>query len=90
MAKSLEDRLRELAKRGELNYVSLIPSPGGFSATYSPTTRVGHVFAEDIDPATALMLALKTAPVLMKETRRRKADIKVDIEDDPEVAELLS
>ena len=87
---SLENMLRKLAASGELNYVSLIPHASGFTATYSPTTRVGHVFAEDIDPATALMLALKNAPVLMKEARRRKADIKADIYEDPEVAEMLS
>jgi hypothetical protein len=85
MAKSLEDMLRDLAARGELSYLSIIPSPGGFEATYSPASKFGHVFARDADPATALMLALKNAPKLIGAARRSRV---VDI--DPEVAELLS
>ena len=80
MAKSLEDTLRQLAKSGELNYISLIPHAGSFAATYSPTTRIGHVFAEDPDPAKAIMMAIKNF--------RKPGHAAPEM--DPEVAELLS
>lgn len=82
MAKSLETLLRDIAKSGELNYISLIPHASGFAATYSPTTRIGHVFAEDPDPAKAIMMAIKNF--------RKPGHAEADIEADPEVAELLS
>jgi hypothetical protein len=60
---SLEDRIRELARKGELTYLSVIPHAGRngeiiFSATYSPAKKWGHSYGEDADPVLALEKAM--------------------------------
>lgn len=83
MAKSLDDTLRGLAKRGELTYLSILSNGDGFRATYSPATHWGHGFGEDpTDPVGAIQSAIKNF--------RKPGRAEADIEADPEVAELLS
>ena len=60
---SIEDRIRELAKKGELTHLSLIPriDRNGvitFSASYAPSKKWGHSYGEDADPVTAMEKAL--------------------------------
>jgi len=81
MPKSLEDTLHDLAKKGELTYFSIVPSPGGFEATYSPASKFGHSWAEDVDPVKAGLAAIG-------EMQRPRKSAK--LEDDPEVTEMLS
>lgn len=61
---TLEDRLRKLAKAGELNYLSLAPrSDGknflGFAAAYCPASGVGTGFGMDKDPVAAIEQAIR-------------------------------
>ncbi len=62
MALSLEDRLRQLAKAGELTYLSIVPcaGPGGvvFHASWSPASQWGSGMGRDADPVTAIFNAL--------------------------------
>lgn len=59
---TLEDRIRELAKKGELTHLSLIPRATKegikFSASYCPAKKWGHSYGEDADPVEALRKAM--------------------------------
>ena len=71
---TLEEQLRDCAKRGELNYLSIIPMRNGFSATYAPATHCGHGFGDHADPVEAIRLAIKD----WKPPRRKSAEPKID------------
>lgn len=58
---TLEDTLRDLAKRGEITHISLTPSGKGWRASFSPSSITGASFGEDRDPVNALLLALASA-----------------------------
>jgi len=47
---TLEDTLRDLAKRGEITHISLTPSAKGWRASFSPSSITGASFGEDRDP----------------------------------------
>jgi hypothetical protein len=74
---TLDERLREIAARGELTHLSLIPvagkgtAPGGvvFSASYSPASTWGHAICTHPDPVEALMMAIDEK---LPPERRRK------------------
>jgi hypothetical protein len=72
MSQSLEDTLRDLAKRGEISHISVAPSQNGkkFRASFTCCSKFGISFAEDDDPAKAIMLACTTAK--MKPQRAEK------------------
>jgi len=74
---TLEEQLRDCARRGELNYLSVIPRDprkgGGFSVTYSPATNCAHSFAEHGDPVEAM----KAAIAGWKPAKRSRAEPKV-------------
>lgn len=56
---SLEKLLRDAAKRGELNYLSLVFSHSGrFSAGLRPVTGQRLIIADSTDPVDALSTAL--------------------------------
>jgi hypothetical protein len=56
---TLEELIRHMAEKGELNYLSVIPVSGGrFSATFAPASGFGHSYAEHTDPVTALVSAI--------------------------------
>ena len=60
----IDDRLRDLAAKGQLNHLSIIShtSKDGtvtFRASFRNTKRDGQSLAEDSDPVTAIMLVLK-------------------------------
>lgn len=63
---TLEEVLRNLAAHGMITHISLVPSQNGKSwrASFAPSKTFGIIFAEDADPAKALLLALasKRAP----------------------------
>lgn len=80
---SLEDTIRDLAKRGEISHISLVPSQGGrmWRASFAMCSMWGVSHAEDADPVRAIMVALTTAK--MKKPRARiehREDEKPDIE----------
>lgn len=68
---SLEDTIRDLAKRGEISHISIVPSQNGkmWRASFAMCTMFGVSHAEDADPVRAIMLALTTAK--MKKPRAR-------------------
>jgi hypothetical protein len=72
---TLDERLRDIAARGELTYLSLIPVAGKgtdgvvWSASYSPASAWGHGMARHADPVEALMLAIDEK---LPPERRRK------------------
>jgi len=67
---TLEELIQETAKRGELNYLSLIPTRKGWSATYAKARNCEHTLATHADPVEALKAALAT--------RRRKPSSEID------------
>jgi hypothetical protein len=60
---SLDDVLRDIAARGELSHISLAPSQNGklWRASFAMCSHWGVSFAEDADPAKALILACTSA-----------------------------
>ena len=64
----LEEKLRALARNGELTYLSMIPVAGlgeygcTFVAQIAPASRFGHVEGRDGDPVKALVKALDALP----------------------------
>jgi hypothetical protein len=60
---TLEEVLRDLAKRGEISHISLTPSQDGklWRASFTMCSKFGASFAEDADPARAIILACTTA-----------------------------
>lgn len=61
---SLEDRLRELVKAGEMTYLSVAPCAGKgehgveFSACYSAASEWGHGMGRNVDIVEAIHLAI--------------------------------
>jgi hypothetical protein len=60
---SLEETIRDLAQRGEISHISLVPTAHGWRATFAACSIFGNSFAEDKDPCTAIMLACDTAKI---------------------------
>jgi hypothetical protein len=60
---NLEEVLRDLAKRGEISHISLVPSQNGklWRASFAMCSHFGISFAEDADPAKAIILACTSA-----------------------------
>lgn len=64
----LEIKLRQLAKNGELVYLSMVTVAGEgeygctFVAQVTPASRFGHVEGRDSDPVKALVNALDALP----------------------------
>ncbi len=58
---SLEDAIRDRAKKGELNYVSLAFTDRGWEVAYRGVTRDGSLTAH-YDPVCALLKALTGKP----------------------------
>ncbi len=85
---TVDDVLRDLAKRGEISHLSLVPSQGGklWRASFAMCSHFGVSFAEDADPAKAIILActsakLKKPRVSLSEKASRLATSAQDIED---------
>jgi hypothetical protein len=68
MTSELETKLRQIAKNGELTYLSMVPVAGlgeygcTFVAQVTPASRFGHVEGRDSDPVKALVNALDALP----------------------------
>jgi hypothetical protein len=64
----LETALRQLAKNGELCYLSVVPVAGKgengiiFTAQVSPASRFGHSEGRDAGPVKALLAAIDGLP----------------------------
>ena len=74
--------LRDLAARGELNHVSLMPSQDGkmWRASFAMCSKFGISFAEDADPAQAIILACTTAKLKPRPAERRPTSIDLEAE----------
>jgi hypothetical protein len=85
MTQTVDDVLRDLAKRGEISHISLTPSQSGkfFRASFAMTSLFGVSFAEDADPAKAIIKACLSAKL---KTRRKASTI---IHNDPEIDALM-
>lgn len=72
---NLEDTLRDLAKRGEISHISLVPSQNGkaWRGSFAMCSHFGVSFAEDADPVKAVLLACTTAKL---KKPRAKIDVK--------------
>lgn len=71
----LAEMIRAAAKSGNLTHIAVVPSQDGkmFRALFAPAKQFGVRYAEDADPVTALLLAMKqdvkpkrTAPLAAK------------------------
>lgn len=80
---NLEDLLRDLASRGELSHISLAPSQGGkmWRGAFAMCSKFGISYAEDKDPAQALVLAMTGAKM---KPRRASPTLKPEPEPEPE------
>lgn len=74
---NLEDTIREVLARGELNSLSVhfSATSGKFCASFTPTSVFGISFAEDPDPVKALHLALTTVKLKSKRTFVKDQDL---------------
>lgn len=72
---TLEDVIRDLAKRGEISHISLTPSQNGklWRGSFAMCSRFGISYAEDADPVKALIIACTTAK-LKPAPRMRRGD----------------
>lgn len=70
---SLEDVIRDLAKRGELNHISLTPSQNGklWRASFAMCSMFGISHAEDADPVKAIIVACTSAKTKPQRAPRR-------------------
>jgi hypothetical protein len=82
---SLEQRIRDLAARGEITHLSLTPRAKGWAATYTPASVMGVSFAEDGDPVKAIEAALDGIKLRRKPARKGH-----EPHDPPATAEELS
>src|ERR1035437_3239515 len=63
MTQTVDDVLHDLAARGEISHISLTPNSrgDGWCASFTMCSRFGTSFAEDPDPAQAIIRACATA-----------------------------
>ena len=75
---TLDELVRDLAKRGELTHLSLIPRGTGWSASYTAASPGGsYGTAEADDPVAALLAAV--ACVKLRKLSPKKARPEIDI-----------
>ena len=74
----LEEKLRALARNGELTYLSMIPVAGlgeygcTFVAQVTPASRFGYVEGRDSDPVQAIVNALDALPKSFVKEKKAK------------------
>lgn len=67
----LEDRIRLLAKRGEITHITLAPTgKNQWQASYRDSTSVGYRIQIADDPVSALMECLNSKAIEPKRSRR--------------------
>jgi hypothetical protein len=71
--KNLEEVIRDLAARGEITHLSVVPSQNGklWRASFAMCSKYGVSFAEDVDPVKALVLACTTAKMKARRAEKR-------------------
>lgn len=80
----LETKLRQLAKNGELTYLSIVPVAGigeygcTFVAQITPASRFGHVEGRDADPVAAIVNALDALPKPFVKEKVKRGGKKAD------------
>ena len=80
----LEEKLRALARNGELTYLSMIPVAGlgeygcTFVAQIAPASRFGHVEGRDADPVKAILIALDELPKAFVKEKVKRGGKKAD------------
>lgn len=79
MTATLETKLRELAARGEITHLSLVPRGSKWEATFAPASTFGITIVQHADPVTALTAALENT----KLKRRSTAGLKPTSEPEP-------
>jgi hypothetical protein len=90
MAQTVDDVLRDLAKRGEISHISLVPSQNGklWRASFAMCSKFGVSFAEDADPAKAIILACTSAKMKPRPAEKRHASLEAAAVEDP-LADLM-
>jgi len=90
MAQTVDDVLRDLAKRGEISHISLVPSQNGklWRASFAMSSKFGVSFAEDADPARAIIIACTTAKMKPRPAQKRGASMDLEVVEDP-LADLM-
>jgi hypothetical protein len=86
MADNLEDIIRGLATRGELSHISLLPSRGGFRASFTMCSKFGVSFAEHKDPVEAIRIACTTAKMKPQRQPSHRETVTVEAAPLPELA----
>ena len=88
--KNLEERLRALAKKGELNHLSIVPvahrGAVGWSASYSPATYCMQGHSVNSDPVAAIHTAIddwESAKKHLKRTTIQPTLDSVDVRENP-------
>lgn len=80
---TLDERIRDLVKRGELTHLSLTPTANGWSASYSPASVFGNSHAEHADPVQALIAAFDGIKVKRRAPKHMKPTPEPDAAYDP-------
>jgi hypothetical protein len=72
---TVDDVLHDLAKRGEISHISLTPSQNGklWRASFAMCSKFGVTFAEDADPAQAIIRACTSAKMKPRSAQKRSA-----------------
>lgn len=79
----LEKTIRDLAERGEITHLSLVPRGKGWSATFATAGTFETVFVEGSDPIETLMDAL-TKPKLKRRAPTKKQEAIASEDDLPD------
>ena len=91
---TLDQLIREMADRGQITHISLVPSQTGkkWRGSFTPASYAGGIsFAEDADPVKALIMALDIA----KLRKRKPIDVPlidqpiVDIKQEEDISDIL-
>lgn len=69
---TLEDRIRDLAERGELNHISITGGGKMFTASFAPCSTFGITHSGDPDPIKALLGALDNTKLKRRSTANMK------------------
>ena len=82
MTQTVDDVLHDLAKRGEISHISLTPNSrgDGWCASFTMCSRFGTSFAEDRDPAQAIIRACTSAKMKPRPAAKKHTDIDAEPE----------
>ena len=86
MTQTVDDVLHDLAARGEISHISLTPNSrgDGWCASFTMCSRFGTSFAEDRDPAQAIIRACTTAKMKPRPTTKHRVVVEHEPTPEPE------